>query len=82
MNNLTKYLQGGDLRLISEVEQVIELVNTQFDFDQLFRHLYSSDRLIVIKCPTIQTKRNKKIEKIIGKYSFSQKQLYCVFRFY
>lgn len=49
MNKLTKYLQGGDLRSIAKVEQVIELVNSQLDFDQLFSHLYSTDRLIVMR---------------------------------
>jgi len=34
------------------------------------------------KCLIIQTRNNKKIEKIIEKYSFSKKQLNSVFQFY
>ena len=49
MNKLTKYLQGGDLRSIAKVAQVIKLVNSQFEFDQLFSHLYATDRLIVMR---------------------------------
>lgn len=34
------------------------------------------------KCLIIQTRNNKKIEKIIERYSFSKKQLNSVFQFY
>lgn len=49
MNDLTKYLQGGDLRSIGKVERIIGLVNSQLNFNKLFSYLYSTDRLIVMR---------------------------------
>jgi len=49
MKDLKGYLQGGDLRSIADVDQLIPLIETQKDFDQLFAYLNSEDRLIVMR---------------------------------
>lgn len=49
MNNKKKYLQGGDLRSIADVDQLIPLIKTQKTFDELFSCLESEDRLIVMR---------------------------------
>lgn len=49
MKELKEYLQGGDLRSIADVDQLIPLIETQQDFDGLFAYLNSEDRLIVMR---------------------------------
>lgn len=49
MKNLNKYLQGGDLRSIGEVDQLVPLIQNHQDFDQLFKCLFSNDRLIAMR---------------------------------
>ncbi|PID30343.1 hypothetical protein CSA80_02870 [Candidatus Saccharibacteria bacterium] len=48
-NNLVKYLSGGDLRSIADVDKVVSLIKTQTDFEQLFQYLLTDDRLIVMR---------------------------------
>ena len=43
------YLQGGDLRSIAKVEELLSLIKSQSDFDNLFKHLNSKDRLVVMR---------------------------------
>jgi len=47
MNNLLTYLKGGDLRSIVNANEVLLLIKTQADFDELFQYLFSNDRLII-----------------------------------
>lgn len=49
MNNLRSYLQGGDLRSIAKVNEIVLFVENRADFDELFQYLYSDDRLIVMR---------------------------------
>jgi len=49
MENFEVYLQGGDLRSIGKVNQLIELIKTQKEFETLFHYLYSENRLIVMR---------------------------------
>jgi hypothetical protein len=49
VNDLKKYLQGGDLRSIAGVDQLMPLIKTQKKFDELFTWLHSQDRLIVMR---------------------------------
>ncbi len=49
MDDLKKYLKGGDLRSIADVDKLIPLIKTQKEFDELFTWLHSSDRLIVMR---------------------------------
>jgi len=49
LNDLQKYLKGGDLRSISNVNQLISLIKNQQDFDDLFSQMYSDDRLIIMR---------------------------------
>jgi hypothetical protein len=49
VNDVKKYLQGGDLRSIADVDQLIPLIKTQKTFDELFSCLDSDDRLIVMR---------------------------------
>lgn len=48
-NALDKLLSGGDLRSVGRVNEVISLIRTQHDFDQLFQLLYDHDRLVVMR---------------------------------
>jgi len=49
MDDLIKYLDGGDLRTIAGANKVVSLIKTQSDFDKLFQYLFSDDRLIVMR---------------------------------
>jgi hypothetical protein len=49
LNDVKKYLQGGDLRSIADVDQLVPLIKTQKTFDELFSCLDSDDRLIVMR---------------------------------
>jgi len=42
-------LKDGDLRSIGKAKDVVEMVNSQEDFDELFIGLYNSDRKIVMR---------------------------------
>ena len=46
MKILKTYLEGGDLRSIGNVDRLVSLINTQSEFDLLFKYLFSEERLI------------------------------------
>jgi len=48
MENFKAYLQGGDLRSIAKVDELIEQIKTKKEFELLFQYLYSKNRLIVM----------------------------------
>ena len=65
--DLKKYLLGGDLRSIAEVDKLIPLIKNQNDFDRLFDILFSENRLEVMRAADA-------IEKItLNKGSYLQK---------
>ena len=49
MDNFKAYLQGGDLRSIAKVDELIEQVKTKKEFEILFKYLYSNNRLIAMR---------------------------------
>jgi len=49
MKDFKRYLQGGDLRSIADVDKVLDLIKTQNDFETLFQLLYSNERLMVMR---------------------------------
>lgn len=49
MSDLRKFLQGGDLRSIANVDQILSLIKNQENFDKLFQYLFSENRLIVMR---------------------------------
>jgi len=49
MNRLIKYLKGGDLRSIADVNKVVSIIKTQENFDELFQYLFTNDRLVVMR---------------------------------
>ena len=49
MMQLEKMLSGGDLRSIGQSNSVVAEIKTQNDFDKLFKFLFHSDRLIVMR---------------------------------
>ncbi|REL37738.1 hypothetical protein DYD21_08120 [Rhodohalobacter sp. SW132] len=59
MEEFIKYLQGGDLRSIADVEQLIPLIKNQKNFDELFRFLSSKDRLVVMRAADAAEKITK-----------------------
>jgi len=48
-DDLIKYLKGSDLRSIAGADKIVSLIKTQKDFDELFKLLFSKDRLIVMR---------------------------------
>ncbi|CAN5321291.1 hypothetical protein BH09BAC6_BH09BAC6_15000 [soil metagenome] len=50
MESIVELLSGGDLRSIGKSNQVISLIHTQKDFDQIFNRLFDEDRLMVMRC--------------------------------
>jgi len=46
MDRWKTYLEGGDLRSIAGVDELVSLIQSQADFDRLFAYLYSEERLI------------------------------------
>ena len=49
MKHFDDILKGGDLRSIGQSNKVVLLVNDQQSFDELFRHLFHSDRKVVMR---------------------------------
>ena len=49
MSKFQNILQGGDLRSIGEVNEIIKLIKSQAGFDELFIGLTNSDRKIVMR---------------------------------
>ncbi len=49
MIKIIDYLKNGDLRSISQVNQLVTLINNQADFDRLFNYLNASDRLVAMR---------------------------------
>ncbi len=43
------YLNGGDLRSIGRVDELLDLIKSQNDFDDLFEYLFNDDRLVVMR---------------------------------
>lgn len=60
-DDLTPYLQGGDLRSIAKVEKLVPLIKNQSDFNVLFQHLNSKIRIVIMRTADA-------IEKITLKY--------------
>jgi hypothetical protein len=46
---LIKYLQGGDLRSIANVQELRTHIKNQKDFDSLFQFLHSKDRVLIMR---------------------------------
>lgn len=49
MNESKQQLQGGDLRSIGRIEEVIKNIKNQEDFNNLFKGLFDSERLVVMR---------------------------------
>jgi hypothetical protein len=49
MKSIVDYISGGDLRTLEKVDRVIRQIKSQNDFDQLFKLLFSDNRLIVMR---------------------------------
>ncbi|HLL42904.1 MAG TPA: hypothetical protein VK369_07180 [Segetibacter sp.] len=49
MTDLINLLRGGDLRSIGQSDTVVQLINNQEQFDELFKLLFHSDRKIVMR---------------------------------
>ena len=49
MDKWASYLEGGDLRSIGDVKNLIPLIQNQTDFDKLFKYLHSGDRLVMMR---------------------------------
>jgi hypothetical protein len=49
MPQFDKFLAGDDLRKLGKTSLVISKINTQHDFDQLFRLLYQENRVLVMR---------------------------------
>ncbi|PID26771.1 MAG: hypothetical protein CR982_08580 [Candidatus Cloacimonadota bacterium] len=68
MNKFIKYLEGGDLRSIADVDKLIPLIESQRDFDCLFQYLFVEDRLVVMRAVDAIEKISLKKSKYLTKY--------------
>ena len=75
--DLKAYLSGGDLRSIGSVNELLPLIKTQNDFDELFVYMFSEDRLLVMRAadavekitltkPDYLDKHKQNILKLLG----------------
>lgn len=78
MNKFEKNLRGGDLRSIGASNKIVKEIDTQDEFDQLFRFLFHADRLVVMRAadaiekishrhPEYLQKHNKELFDIAGR---------------
>lgn len=78
MNKFEKFLSGGDLRSIGASNKIVKEIDTQEEFDQLFRFLFHADRLVVMRAadaiekishrhPEYLQKHNKELFDIAGR---------------
>ncbi|MEJ5964264.1 hypothetical protein [Pedobacter immunditicola] len=61
MNNFEDLLKGGSLRSLGRSNQVVELIDSQEQFDDLFRYLFHPDRTVVMRAGDV-------IEKVTLKH--------------
>ena len=64
-------LDGGDLRSISDSNEVISLISDQDDFDILFSYLYDNNRLIVMRAADSIEKVSRKQFSYLDKHKAS-----------
>ena len=78
MNKFEKNLSGGDLRSIGASNKIVNAIKTQEEFDQLFRFLFHTKRLVVMRAadaiekisqkhPEYLQKHNKKLFDLAGR---------------
>lgn len=78
MYKFEKILSGGDLRSIGASNKIVKEIDTQEEFDQLFRFLFHPDRLVVMRAadaiekishqhPEYLQKHNKKLFDLAGR---------------
>lgn len=73
-DSIANKLPGGDLRSIGEVNNVIENINSQTEFDELFECLSHKERIIVMRAADT-------IEKITIKHpSYLKKHKTAIFK--
>ena len=68
MENWISYLEGGDLRSIANVDQLVPLIQSQSDFDQLFQYLNSEKRLVVMRAADAVEKISQKHPEFLDKH--------------
>ena len=68
MNNLLNYLEGTDLRSIGKNSDILPLINSQNDFDDLFAYLFDDNRAVRMKAIDIIEKITAKDEKYLKKH--------------
>jgi|SRR5690606_16485612 hypothetical protein len=51
--NFHHYLSGGDLRSIGRSGELLKIIKTQEDFDNLFAYLRSSDRILAMRAADV-----------------------------
>lgn len=49
MSDFKRYLKGGDLRSIGDVDKIISMIKDQKSFDDLVNYISSSDRLMTMR---------------------------------
>ncbi|PID89691.1 MAG: hypothetical protein CSB01_00595 [Bacteroidia bacterium] len=69
MNNLIKYLEGGDLRSIADANKLVSLINSQKDFDALFQYLFANERIIVMRASDAVEKISLQKREYLSKHT-------------
>jgi hypothetical protein len=49
VNSIASKFQGGDLRSIGQVNNIIENIKSQNEFDELFQCLFNAERIVVMR---------------------------------
>ena len=69
MKKFEKLLSGGDLRSIGLSNQVVAMVETQKDFDELFEGFFHPERLIVMRVADVVEKITLKNPSFLQKHA-------------
>ncbi len=65
MDKILNCLTGGDLRSIGKVDQLVDLITRQDDFDKIFAYLHSSNRLIAMRASDVVEKLTRQTPQFL-----------------
>ncbi|HEX5168780.1 MAG TPA: hypothetical protein VFW11_06380 [Cyclobacteriaceae bacterium] len=69
MKDLKAFLGGGDLRSTGKSHLLIKKIRNQHDFDELFRFIFSDDRLVAMRAADVIEKVTRKNPEYLLSYN-------------
>lgn len=78
MTSLRALLSGGDLRSIGNSDTIISMVNSQEDFDALFKLVFDEDRIVALRAADAVEKITRTTPLYISRHK--QELLVCGYR--